>query len=125
MFCSNCGKELLKDANYCASCGSPVKPDQFTKMKVENIAFDDYKRIAIERKLRFSYLFLDNDIFDEELLYEIYFNATHSMSSAEIRDKGVMDAFIAGTLVGCEGLSKESIARTNEEIRKQEARKLA
>lgn len=90
------------------------KPDG---MKVINIPYEDYRRIAIDERNRFPYLFLANGDLDEELLGEIHFNATHSMSSADIKDKYDKDAFIAGTLVGCSGVKLEELVHTNEMIR--------
>lgn len=90
-------------------------------MKVEDITFEDYKRIAIERRLRFSCYFNNNGFLNEELLYEVFFNATHSMSTAEIRDEDDKHVFIVGTLEGCKGSSMDSLISTNNEIRKSEA----
>jgi hypothetical protein len=90
-------------------------------MKVEDITFEDYKRIAIERRLRFSCYFNNNGLLNEELLYEVYYNATHSMSTGKINDEGDMNAFIVGTLEGCKGSSMDSLISTNNEIRKSEA----
>lgn len=87
-------------------------------MKVRDIPYEEYKRIAVEERFRFSYLFLANYELDEELLHEIHFNATHSMSTAVLADKHDMETFIAGTLVGCRGSSKEELARANEEMRR-------
>lgn len=87
------------------------------KIKVRAIPFSAYERVAINKRDEFQDIFLDDGKLDIEFLRAIHFNATRSMSTAEVEIGDDMNAFITGTLVGCIAVGKDEVIKTNQLIR--------
>ncbi len=88
-----------------------------TKIKVRSIPLSSYERVVINNRDRFQEIFLDGEQIDFDFLRAIHFNATRSMSTAEVEIGGDMYAFITGTLVGCIAAGKDEVIKTNQLIR--------
>lgn len=52
MFCSNCGKELKEEANFCPYCGRPVKKIEDIKKETDNAEFNAEKSEELESEYR-------------------------------------------------------------------------
>lgn len=87
------------------------------KVKVRFIPLGAYERIAINKRERFPGLFLNDGQLDMELLRAIHFNATRSMSTAEVEIGDDMEGFITGTLIGCLAAGRDEVVKANQLIR--------
>lgn len=87
-----------------------------TVVKVRAISLYDYERVARSEPDRFRGVFFENGELDSEFLRAIHFNATRSMSTAEVEIGAEMDAFIKGTLIGCMSAGKDEVIKTNQRI---------
>jgi len=95
-----------------------VEPEQDSQeFDVLLIPYEYYRTAVLNDKNIFGELFSDNGTLDEEWLKNIHFNATHSMVGSMVSHRTML-GFIRGTLIGCIGSGKETLAIANDNIRR-------